>query len=503
MTIFTTTALDTRLRAICDLTVPTAREAVGRHEYDGVVQDLSPGGVRRALARLDGVAPYADGYDERLAAAAEDALRVRFGELELHRVHPTWHLANLDVSGYRRAYAPAVEREGAEVEHLRQWPDAVDAAITALDRVPAPVARATLPSARALAGDVPPDAARALDPLVAHLERACEHGEPSAALGATALARLLSSSEAIAVDLGRLAERAERERERMRAHLDVACRAIDPSAGTAAVVRALQAEHPGAAGLLAAARRLTDEALAWTADRGLVPHLDGECRVEPMPPSRHGPAEMVSAAPAEADAPALFHVNPPDPAWSPQEQEQWLGVYFSDAFLPAMVLHEVAPGHFAHGRALRRVAGDARRTLLSEAFIEGWAVYAEELALKEGFRGGDPRFTAGVALSALERATRMACVIGLHTGAMTEDEVARRFAEHAFFSGPAARQAVARCTYEPTWVRYTWGKLAIRDLRERARAAWGSEFSLVRFHARLLGLGAPPLGLMDAVLEEA
>jgi Bacterial protein of unknown function (DUF885) len=72
------------------------------------------------------------------------------------------------------------------------------------------------------------------------------------------------------------------------------------------------------------------------------------------------------------------------------------------------MLDEVAPGHFCHGQALRRAVGDVRPVArLRDSFLEGWAVYAEELALEEGFGGGDPRFAAGVALSALERAVRM------------------------------------------------------------------------------------------------
>ena len=54
--------------------------------------------------------------------------------------------------------------------------------------------------------------------------------------------------------------------------------------------------------------------------------------------------------------------------------------------LPAITVHEVTPGHYAHGRMLRRVKGDARRVLSSSAFVEGWAHYAEELFVEEGFR---------------------------------------------------------------------------------------------------------------------
>ena len=68
---------------------------------------------------------------------------------------------------------------------------------------------------------------------------------------------------------------------------------------------------------------------------------------------------------------------------------------FSRATLPAITVHEVAPGHFAHGRRLRTVTSDVRRTLHSLAFVEGWAHYGEEVCVEEGFREQDPRFAAG------------------------------------------------------------------------------------------------------------
>jgi uncharacterized protein (DUF885 family) len=137
---------------------------------------------------------------------------------------------------------------------------------------------------------------------------------------------------------------------------------------------------------------------------------------------------------------------------------------------------------------------------MSLSFVEGWAHYAEQLCVEEGFRGHDPRFEAGVAIEALVRVTRLAVSIGLHAGQMTMDEAARRFEENAHLQGPAARSEAARATFDPTYGRYTWGKLEILRLREQARAAWGADFSLQRFHTKLLDLGAPPLGLMASGL---
>src|SRR5215217_7071014 len=216
--------MNQRLRAICDLSMSTVREYVGRHEYDGRVEDLSPEGVRAALARVGGPAdgqPEEDPHDEAQLAAFERLVRLELGELELHRANPLYHVAALDVSCYDREYAPAEQRAEARRRHLAAWPDAVDAAVEALDRVPAPVAGSLLAAAKGLTaaldkGDPDPVVAGALAAhgrLVAHLEAAAKDGPPDAALGRGPLERLLGTGEAMEVDLGRLEERADAERD--------------------------------------------------------------------------------------------------------------------------------------------------------------------------------------------------------------------------------------------------------------------------------------------------
>jgi uncharacterized protein (DUF885 family) len=208
---------------------------------------------------------------------------------------------------------------------------------------------------------------------------------------------------------------------------------------------------------------------------------------------------MSWSAPGEVDAPAWYYVTPPRPDWPAEEQEEWLQV-FSRTTLPAITVHEVAPGHFSHGLALRRAPSEPRQQLFSEAFVEGWAHYVEEVAIETGFHAEDPRFTVGVAIEALVRVTRFACALGLHAGDMTVPDAAARFERDAFHAGPAALSEARRGTFDPTYGRYTWGKLAIRDLREQARRQWGEGFDLPRFHAAMLSLGAPPLGLLDHAL---
>ena len=202
---------------------------------------------------------------------------------------------------------------------------------------------------------------------------------------------------------------------------------------------------------------------------------------------------MSWAAPYEPDAPSRYYISPPEPDWPASEQDDWLKV-FSRTTLPAITVHEVAPGHFAHGRRLRQLTSDVRRTLHSLSFVEGWAHYVEEVCVEEGFRAGDPRFAAGVALEALQRVTRLAVSIGTHAGTMSVADGAARFEADAFCYGPAARAEAARATFDPTYGRYTWGKLEILRLRDQARSRWGAGYSHARFHDALLRLGSPAAG---------
>ncbi|ASU85150.1 DUF885 domain-containing protein [Nocardiopsis gilva YIM 90087] len=508
-----------RLRAIADLKVAMMRDEGGRHEYDGAPADLSPDGVRDKLTRVGRGDRFADDHDEAHASVAEEGLRVEFGELELHRSNPLYHLDELDVMVYEREYAPEAERRAARERHLAEWPRVVDTALATLDRLSAPVAASLVDSARGLAAAVPADAPEnvrtaalaAQRRLVEFLEKAAEHGDPSAALGGSALARLMGASEGLEADLGSLAEQADTERDRLKERLAETTARIDPGRDPMDVVRGLVRDHPDPDSVVTEAAKWTEHAIAFTRDRGLAPYPDGECEVRLSPESqRWAPAMLVWAAPGEPEGPSYYFVSPPDPAWSEQESAEWLEM-FSPTTLPAISVHEVAPGHFSHGRAVRRAVGPVRRTLRSMSFVEGWAHYAEELCVDEGFGAyaeeavGDgfsaAQFEAGVWIEALIRVTRLASAIGVHTGAITVEDAARRFAEDTPLAGPAALAEARRATIDPTYGRYTWGKLEILKLREEARQRWGSDYSLGRFHKAMLDLGAPPLGLLGTALE--
>ena len=450
-----------------------------------------------------------DAHDEAHLAAFEDRARVIYGELELYRRNPLIHLGGLDLACYDRDYAPQAERDRARLAQLAAWPQAVDAAVAALDQVSAPVATALASGIRGPGrrhpGRRPHRAcrrrARGARPAGrARASRPPPPGIPTPRLAARRCAALMTSSDRIEVDLGRLAEEADAERDRLAGRLAESCARIDPGRPALTVARELVRDHPGPDGVLDAARHWTEQAIAFTRERDLVPYHDGECLVGLAPESRRWAMAMMSpAAPGEPEGPSWYYITPPDASWPQQEQEEWLEV-FSATTLPGITVHEVAPGHFSHGRAIRHAPTDVRRTLHSSAFIEGWAHYAEELCVEEGFAADDPRFAIGVWLEALVRITRLACAIGVHSAGMTVAEGAARFEADTHLAGPAALSEARRATFDPTYGRYTWGKLEIMKLRDEARQQWGAGFTLNRFHASLLSLGSPPLGLMGTAI---
>ena len=92
---------------------------------------------------------------------------------------------------------------------------------------------------------------------MARIEQAAASGDPDAALGGAALSALMSSAEAMPVDLGRLSERADAERDRLTERLADSCARIDPGRPALEVARELVRDHPDTDGVIEAARMWT------------------------------------------------------------------------------------------------------------------------------------------------------------------------------------------------------------------------------------------------------
>ena len=93
--------------------------------------------------------------------------------------------------------------------------------------------------------------------------------------------------------------------------------------------------------------------------------------------------------------------------------------------------------------------------------------------------------------------------VKLHTGQMTFTEAVNLLVETAKFDKLSAIAEVKRYSQSPTQpLSYLVGKRLILDLRSDCRRAWGTEFSLEKFHDGLLALGSVPLNLAKKALLE-
>ena len=118
------------------------------------------------------------------------------------------------------------------------------------------------------------------------------------------------------LDLGRLGEQADAERDRLRERLAESCAQIDPAGRRSRWPASLSVTTPRPPGVVDAARQWTGRAIEFTRDRDLMPYHDGECLVGLAPPSRRWAMAMMSwNAPGEPEGPSWYHITPPEESW--------------------------------------------------------------------------------------------------------------------------------------------------------------------------------------------
>jgi hypothetical protein len=271
---------------------------------------------------------------------------------------------------------------------------------------------------------------------------------------------------------------------------------VDPNRTPRAIMDSITAAHPDPEALVPTAREMMEAAFEWTRDAGVVTIPDGATPIvrESPPFARGGFASMDAPGPFEsAGLDAYYNITNVDPAWTAEERQQHL-TYFNYPGLLGVTVHETFPGHYVqllHAREL----SDVRKTFPARSFTEGWAHYAEQLALDEGFRDDDPGVRLGQLRRALQRHARWYAGVALHAQNVPLDEVVRRFMEIAYFEEFPARREVVRATYDPTYLYYALGRMQILELRKDYAAYLEEEedetFELRAFHDRLLELGLP------------
>jgi uncharacterized protein (DUF885 family) len=167
----------------------------------------------------------------------------------------------------------------------------------------------------------------------------------------------------------------------------------------------------------------------------------------------------------------------------------------------AVAYHEGIPGHHMQLSVQQQLTGLPRFRLHSlgfNAYVEGWALYAEELGKEVGFYQ-DPVSDYGRLRSELFRAVRLVVDTGIHSKGWTRDQVVDFMRKSGAVDEPTIQSETDRYIAWPAQaLSYKLGQLKIRELRERAKKELGPKFDIRKFHDQMLDGGTLPLDLLEA-----
>jgi uncharacterized protein (DUF885 family) len=253
----------------------------------------------------------------------------------------------------------------------------------------------------------------------------------------------------------------------------------------------LGVDRPDNSTIIGLARECLAETTAFVAEHDLVSLTDDRCEVVGLPEYARGVAVAYCNAPGALEAddvPTRYTIAPTPADWTPERVESFFREYNTRS-VRNLTVHEAMPGHFLQLSHSRRYRGSNRTRALcySGPFVEGWAVYAEEMMADAGYGG------TAVRLQQLKMALRMAINALLdqhiHCDGMTEAEamtlmVERGFQEEAEAAGKWRRALLSSTQLSTYFVGYTEVKAIASARPEGVKAR--------DWHDRMLSYGSLP-----------
>jgi uncharacterized protein (DUF885 family) len=224
---------------------------------------------------------------------------------------------------------------------------------------------------------------------------------------------------------------------------------------------------------------------------GTLPKAGLEIRRVPKNIEAGQPGGYYNTPSLDGKRPGIYWINLRDTA----EVPKWT--------LGTLTHHEGIPGHHLQ-LSIQQEAGLPliRKLSFYSAYIEGWALYAEQLAVEMGEFAGDPLGEIGQLHDAMFRGVRLVVDSGMHALKWSRERAVKYYVETL---GDLEASAVTEIERYAVWpgqaCSYMLGKLAILAARERAQKALGAKFDIRKFHDAVLLHGAMPLKLIDSVVD--
>jgi uncharacterized protein (DUF885 family) len=537
---------------------PDTATELGDHRFDELLPDRSEAALADERRGLDAFAARLTGLD---GPALEPELRVdaalmagdvarRLFEIEELREH-TWNplVANPGAAIYMllaRDYAPLPDRLHSLAGRLARVPDALAVARASLGRMPkvhletaitqfdGTIALVTAAAADATAAASPSsssaaaasssaaaaavDRARpaALEALVAHrdwlaarlAELSAEAGPDGSGgfadprLGPELFSRKLSLTLQAAADADAILARAEADLERITEEITQVAAGLGGTPRE--VLDRLGRAAPDEATILAFCAQALAAQTAFVRDHDLVTLYDDPVELIDMPEINRGVAVAYCDPPGPLESTPLptFIAVSPTPADWPADRVASFYREYNRHMVHNLMVHEAMPGHYLQLAHARRFAGStrARAALWSGSFVEGWAVYAEELMADHGYPGEAD--AAAVRMQQLKMQLRMVINAILdarvHAHGMTEAQAlalmaGRGFQEEGEAAGKWRRAQLTSAQLSTYYVGYT----EVSDLAAELAKTGLDPRDL---HDRILAHGSPPVRLLRTLL---
>ena len=516
---------------------PTSATDLGVHTYDDRIEDVSAAAVadelaaaRGFLARLAtidpaGLAP-ADQIDREFLTHVLDASVLQLDVIKPWARDPDTYSSGLTNAAYvmiKRTFAPPDVRMKALTARMKAMPAMLVEArrnLVSPPRVYTEIAIQQLDGNRAFFDTAVVDAFSGVTDaaLVADFTQARKavmqaladykqwlqkdllpKSTGDFAYGADTYRRRLAAEEMIDTPLDSLLQMAEADLRKNQQAFAETAHLIDRTKPVATVLATVERDHPASDELLGTTQRELDALASFIRERRIVSVPDAPpVKVKETPPFMRATtsASMDIPGPFETQASeAYYNMTLPDPTWPKADQEAFMGQWYFPAITNVSV-HEVWPGHYLQFLYSRQLSSDIRKVFGAATNSEGWAHYAEQMMMDEGFHADNPRYRLAQLQDALLRDARFIVGIRMHTQGMSVKEAETFFEKEAYQSAPVARAESKRGTSDATYGYYTMGKLAIMKLRDDYKAKVGSAYTLQAFHDAFIRCGPIPIPLV-------
>ncbi|MEY2496127.1 MAG: hypothetical protein QOJ45_2619 [Verrucomicrobiota bacterium] len=187
------------------------------------------------------------------------------------------------------------------------------------------------------------------------------------------------------------------------------------------------------------------------------------------------------------------------PTYDPQSKNFYIRAAIED---PRPILgHEGIPGHFMQLSIANHLPNEIRRQHGDGVFVEGWALYGEEMLMRTGLYPDNSAAQGQILRLSRYRSARIGVDVNLHTGKWSFEQAVQYFMEAGGLDREAAEGEAAGAASSPTQkISYIVGKWQIMNLLGRYRDKAGANFRLGQFHDDLIKNGSLPLSIVEWIL---